>query len=338
MNKIILFIVILCISLLHYGTPVMPDMDLHAIYQRLYYIPIILCAYRSGLRWGLAAAFVSAITYLPHILLQWRSMPMEMFTQYVEILMFFIIGGLVGILSDRQKAQQQQIEANSRKMFQMEQMSLLGQLAAGLAHEIRNPLGSLIGSDEIIAEGLGATHPLMEFVTIMQKEHRRLRDKLNEFLQFARPRPICVLPNKLTELVHETVTQIGRQYPEIEYKESIQWPEIEEEILVDADKLKQILLNLLLNACQAMPAGGKIHVTTFRTKTGASISIEDQGPGISADTLDRIFEPFFTTKENGTGLGLAIVKQLAEEINGTVGVESSESGTTFILRITDEHS
>jgi two-component system sensor histidine kinase HydH len=335
MKKYLLFLSIIVISTLHYITPVMLH-DFHAIFQRLYYLPIILCAYKFGFRWGLAAAIVSAVVYVPHIFLQWASMPMEMFTQYVEIVMFLLIGSLVGILSDIQKKQLKQIQQANLQMYRMDKMSLLGQLAAGLAHEIRNPLGSLIGSDEIIAEALGKNHPKYEFVEILQKEHRRLRDKLNEFLSFAKPSPTCIIPNNLNAIIQATVNLAEKQVVKSGCSLVLKLDDKLQDIPIDADRMKQILLNLLINSCQAMPNGGKITVSTWPDKDFVYVSVNDQGPGIDKQIIDRIFEPFFTTKIDGTGLGLAIVKQLVDEMNGKIDVQSSMQGSQFTIRIPGE--
>jgi signal transduction histidine kinase len=332
LKKTILLISIVLISMLHYLTPVHFH-SFHSVYQRLYYVPIVLCAYWFGLRWGLAASMVSSIAYIPHILLQWAHMPMERFTQYVEIVMFFIIGSLVGLLSDIQRKQAMQIEQSNFQMRRMDRLSLLGQLAAGLAHEIRNPLGSLIGSDEILAESLGKDHPKFEFIEILQTEHRRLRDKLNEFLSFARPAVPSIIVNSVNDVIRETVKLAQKQAQKsgcpIVQKLDTELPEVP----MDADLLKQIVLNLLLNACQAMPGGGTITISSWKEKGSVCIAIGDEGPGIDETVRGKLFEPFVTTKKEGTGLGLAIAKQLIESMNGHIDFESSPNGTRFTVRI-----
>lgn len=281
----------------------------------------------------MTAAIVSAILYLPHIFLHWSHMPGEIFTQNVEIVMFFIIASLVGLLSDIQKRQQKQIGEAHSSMRRMERMSLLGQLAAGLAHEIRNPLGSLIGSVEILAESLGKDHPKFEFIEILQKEHRRLRDKLNEFLTFAKPASPCILPNSINDIVQATVQLVEKQAAKSGCTIILDPGTSLDDVPVDADQLKQILLNLLLNACQEMSEGGTITVTTKSGRESFCISVSDQGKGIDTNNIDKIFEPFYTTKKDGTGLGLAIVKQLVESMNGTITVQSGSSGSQFTIRI-----
>lgn len=332
MKKNIIFISILVISALHYFTPVTYP-QLHAVYQRLYYVPIIFSASWFGFKLGLFAAVLSSTAYIPHIVLHWAHLPLEMFTQYVEIVMFLIIGSLVGLFSDNQRKQQKQIENAHIQIRRMDRMSLLGQLAAGLAHEIRNPLGSLIGSDEILAESLGKEHPKYEFIEILQKEHRRLRDKLNHFLTFARPTPACIILNNINDVVRATIQLFEKQAAKSGCTISFEPNNSLQEIPLDADQMKQALLNLLLNACQEMSEGGNIAVSTWPDYPWICISVQDQGKGIDPKNIDQIFEPFFTTKPDGTGLGLAIVKQLAETMNGSVGVHSNETGSKFTIRI-----
>lgn len=318
--------------MLHYFTPVEYH-NFHSIHQRLYYVPIILYAYWFGLKWGLIAFALSAAGYLPHIFLQWAHMPMERFTQYVEIVMFLIIGSLVGVLSDIQRKQARQIEESNEQIRRMDRLSLLGQLAAGLAHEIRNPLGSLIGSDEILAESLGKNHPKYEFIEILQTEHRRLRDKLNEFLSFARPASPSILPNNINDVIRETTKLALKHAQKSGCLIDFQLDTNINDVPMDADQIKQVLLNLLLNSCQAMPQGGKINISSWKKGEWVGISVEDDGPIINESIRDKLFNPFFTTKKEGTGLGLAIAKQLMESMRGQIDFQVLSNGNCFNIRI-----
>ncbi|MBD3419262.1 MAG: sensor histidine kinase [Chitinivibrionales bacterium] len=328
-------LMIIGISLFHYFTPVRLHY-LHAIFQRLYYIPIILSAYWFGFKWGLVTAVSTGIAYAPHIFLHWSMVPASMIGKYIEIGMFALIASLVGILADVQKLQQEKIHTAQEQIRRMDRLSLLGQLAAGLAHEIRNPLGSLIGSGEILADSLGKDHPKYEFVEIMHKEHHRLRDKLNEFLKFARPSAPQIIANQLNDVVRSTLSLAQRQA--VKAGCDIQ-PDLDETLPplpLDAVHMQQILLNLVINGCQSMPQGGKLIVRTRKAGDSAELTVIDHGPGIPEDRQDRIFEPFYTTKDEGTGLGLAIVKQLVDGMNGSITFTSSENGTSFTIRIGNE--
>ncbi len=335
MKKISLIAGILIISLLHYLSPIYYH-QAHAVYQRLYYVPIILASYWFGLRTGLLFALLCGMSYAPHIFFQWSPHPQETFTQYVEIAMFFVIASLVGILSDIHRMQYRQIESAKEQIRRMDRLSLLGQLAAGLAHEIRNPLGSLIGSAEILKDSLEPDHPKHEFVEIMRKELNRLRDKLNEFLRFARPAPPQIVPNNINDVVWAAVKLVEKEASKSSITIATQFDDSSAITPMDAEQLKQVVLNLLLNAIHAMPEGGKITISTWKNSNAFGFSVEDEGTGIPDDQKERIFEPFFTTKKDGTGLGLAIVKQLIEAMKGTIDVTSSAKGSRFEVSIPHE--
>jgi len=334
MKKFFLFTAILLIALLHYFTPIHVH-QMHALYQRLYYIPIIIAAWLYGLRGGIFFTVFAAVSYLPHIIIQWSAHPGEKFTQYVEIAMFFVISSLVGILSDTQRRQYRQIQEANLTINRMDRLSLLGQLAAGLAHEIRNPLGSLIGSTEILEESLGSDHPKIEFVAIMHKELNRLRDKLNEFLRFARPAPPQQIDNNINDVVNAAVELVRQEAAKSACLISVAGDETMPLIPMDAEQIKQGLINLLLNAIQAMPSGGTVTVTTRYDTKGISFSVEDEGGGIPAENREKVFEPFFSTKKEGTGLGLPIVKQLVEAMDGTITLTATPAGSRFEIRIPD---
>lgn len=317
---------------MHYLSPIHLH-SVHAIYQRLYYIPVILGAYWFGLRFGLVSALLCALGYVPHIFFQWAAMPHEMFTQYVEIVMFFAVGSMVGIMSDFQRAQQKRILDANEQIRRMDRLSLLGQLSAGLAHEIRNPLGSLMGSVEILDKEIPVTSPKREFLEIIQTELRRLSGKLDEFLKFARPAPPHPVPNNLNDIVKESVRLVEKHVAQGGVALDLHLAPAMPLAAVDSDHLKQVLLNLLLNAVQASSPQGRIAVSTWGDEKTVGLSVEDNGPGIPGASLARIWEPFFTTKPQGTGLGLSIVKQLVEAMNGSIRVVPLVKGVRFEVRI-----
>lgn len=331
-RRILLVGSIVAVSLLHYLSPIHLH-SAHAIFQRLYYIPVILGAYWFGLRFGLVIALLSAAGYLPHIFFQWSVMPHEMFTQYVEIVMFFVVGSMVGIMSDFHRAQQKRILEANEQIRRMDRLSLLGQLSAGLAHEIRNPLGSLMGSVQILDKEILPTNPKREFVEIIQKELRRLSGKLDEFLKFARPAPPHPVPNSLNDIVKESVQLVEKQAAQGGVVLNLHLAPAMPLAAVDSDHVKQILLNLLLNAVQASPIRGRITISTWANGRMVGLSVEDEGSGIPESSLEKIFDPFYTTKPEGTGLGLSIVKQLVDAMRGSIEVISLPKGVRFDVRI-----
>lgn len=345
---------ILCISLLHYLTPLHLHY-LHDIFQRFYYIPIILAALWFGFRGGLASALVVSIIYTPHILFQWGghvSMEME---KYLEIVLYNIVGSITGLLSQREQERSTELqktaeglEESYRKLQQQsehilaveeqlraaEKLSTLGEMAAVLAHEIRNPLGSIRGTAEILRDDYPSGSPKHEFIEIQIKETERLNNVVEDFLRMARQQPLemkrCSIDDELETIIKLTESQAKgakvRIVPSFADNNSI--------VKGDGEKLRQAFLNIMINAIQATPEGGTVTIESRITSAGCEIIFGDTGTGIDQSALDRIFEPFFTTKKDGTGLGLAITKKIIEGHGGTLAVDSlSGKGTTVTVTL-----
>ncbi len=323
---------IIAVSTLHYLTPVAFH-HFHAIYQRLYYLPILLACYHFGLKTGLAYALFCGLFYLPHIFIQWSDAPHESFVQYLEILLFLVVAGLAGWLFDLRRRRQAEILIQQESLQRAERLSLLGKLAAGLAHEIRNPLNSLIGAADIVKNALGPNHPEAEFGIILETELKRVNRILNRFLDFARPREIEYLPHDLNQVIAATLALATKTLQTatitVETRLNSEIPAIP----MDAEMIKQALLNLILNAQEAMPKGGTILVETEWSNGEALLRVSDEGDGIPPGNREAIFDPFYTTKESGTGLGLAVSRQIAERHQGKLRVIDSPKGACFELRL-----
>ncbi|MFH1761153.1 MAG: ATP-binding protein [bacterium] len=321
----------LAISILHYITPTSLH-HFHAIYQRLYYIPIIFASYLFGVKKGLLYAVFCGLLYTPHIFFQWSFDSHQSFTQYVEISMFLVISALVGFLSDIQQKQKNEIIKQQKELLRADRLSLLGKLAAGLAHELRNPLSSLMGSVEILRKDLEPGYKRIEFVRILDKELKRLNKKLNEFLFFAKSRPLELIPNNINDIINAMLTMLETRITSnnITVKKDLDGriPLVR----MDSEQIKQVLLNLVLNSIEAMPSGGALRLSTHYSENHLSLTIEDNGPGIPPQDKEKIFDPFFTTKSDGTGLGLSIVKQIIERHNGSIKVFIKQ-GLRFEIRI-----
>ena len=338
----IITISILCISLLHYLTPLHLHY-LHDIFQRFYYIPIILSALWFGFRGGLASALLVSILYTPHILFQWGGhVTMEM-EKYLEIVLYNIVGSITGLLSQREQERALQLqktaeglEESYRKLQQQsehilaveeqlrgaERLSTLGEMAAVLAHEIRNPLGSIRGTAEILKDDYPSGTPKHEFIEIQIKETERLNNVVEDFLRMARQQPFemkrCSIDEELETIIR--LTECQAKAARVLVTPSFKGGNIT--VRGDGEKLRQAFLNIMINAIQATPEGGAVRIEAKRTQSGCEIVFSDTGTGLDKQTLDRIFEPFFTTKKDGTGLGLAITKKIIEGHGGTLTVES----------------
>jgi signal transduction histidine kinase len=342
--------VIAVIGIAHHLTPI-ALVNLHNIYQRLYYLPIFAAAYWYGFGGAMAASVLSALSYLPHILIDWRHMrgvhDEYLASQYAEIIMFQVVAFVVGLLAQSEHRLRERQETTSRQLadayrelresFQhlsrADRLSSLGELSAGIAHEIKNPLASIKGSLEILAAEFPAGHPKREFVEIMEKELHQLNGIVTEFLDFARaPRPVRA-PCDIREVIGSLKVLCSKEAARHSVELLVSSPETLPELKLDAPQLQQALLNVVLNGIQAMPGGGRLDIAVTRSGGGVQIEIRDQGPGVPPDQRARIFDPFFTTKARGTGLGLPIAQKLIRAQGGEIGLREDHEGPGAVFRI-----
>ena len=330
---------------LHYLTS--PTLILwHNLFQRLYYLPIIYAAIYFGWRGGLVASTCSALCYIPHILMAWHHMPDYAMNQYAEIIVFFMVGTVTGVLADQGRRHRMELEAASEKLAKAnrdlqdsfeqvkraDRLSAVGQLSASLAHEIRNPLASIDGAANLIESPQTSEEMRRSSLTIIHKEIQRLNRLLTNLLDFARPRKPEFQPaepgrlfdaiiNLTDHSAHQKGITIRKDVP-------LSVPAFE----CDPEQMKQVILNLAINAVQAMAAPGEIVLSARQTNSSVTICVRDQGPGIPDEDIDKIFNPFFTTKDSGTGLGLSVVHQIVNQHGGAVTAERNpDRGMTFSL-------
>jgi two-component system, NtrC family, sensor histidine kinase HydH len=350
---------IIAISLLHYLTPLHLHY-LHDIFQRLYYLPIILAAIWFGLRGGLACSMAVSIVYAPHILFQWGGQLTLELEKYLEIVLYNIVGGVTGLLAQRERersielqktadglehsykklqAQSEQIIAIEENLRRAEKLSTLGEMAAVLAHEIRNPLGSIRGTAEILRDDYRPGDPKYEFIDIQIRETERLNRVVEDFLRMARPLPAEMVQCRVQPELETVVLLVANDARE--RKVSIVLEPTVDDLVVkgNGEKLRQAFLNIVMNSLQATPGEGSLTISTSVCPAGedagmCEIRFSDSGEGIDPDTMARIFEPFYTTKPDGTGLGLAITRKIVEGHGGTLQVKSAVGqGTTVIIKL-----
>jgi signal transduction histidine kinase len=328
---------------------------LHNILQHLYFAPIAVSAIYFGWKGGIGAATLAALCYAPHILmgLNEGTEPRRYIgSEATEILDFFLVGLIAGILADRERKQKeslqrtttqlnaiyQELQQNFERMKRSERLYAIGQLSAGLAHEVRNPLASIGGAAAILRKNPGSEERREEFLEIIEKESLRLNRLLTNFLEFARPRPpqyqLAEVGPILESVIGLAAHAVGRQPIQLSTDTAPDVPAI----TCDPEQIKQVLLNLTINSVQAMPDGGEILLSTRVDGSRVVIDVRDQGPGISAEHLDKIFDPFFTTKDAGTGLGLSVAHQIVSQHGGILNARNnSERGATFSLSLPIRH-
>jgi signal transduction histidine kinase len=214
-----------------------------------------------------------------------------------------------------------------QQLVEKERLAALGELAAVVAHEVRNPLGAVFNATDTLRRLLGKGGQTGMLLDILAEEAERINHIVEDLLDFARPRPIVVSEVPLAQALKEaSASSLTRPGIRVEW---VVAPDLVS-VSVDARQLRQALLNLFHNAVQAMPEGGVVRIDASPVerdgKRLAAIEVADSGPGIEGDLHDRIFQPFFTTKATGTGLGLAVVRRIAEAHGGSVEAHNGERG------------
>ena len=345
--SVLIGVSIVLVTVLHFLTPV-DQIVWHEIYQRLYYIPIIAAALLFGLRGGLAASLFTTVVYIPHIFLHWQHGHFDYsINQYAEVVIFNLVGGIMGTLGDRLKYARIRAERNSEQkrhayeelqqtfgqLLQAEKLASLGELSAGIVHEVRNPLASIKGAVEILEDELKSDSPRREFAALAKTEIDRLDKLVGEFLRFARPATLSIEPNDLNAIVKSVSSllenQAAAQQVTIEKTLETDMPEV----MADREQIKQVILNLAINSLQAMPKSGHIILRTYQSDVGCVFEIEDTGGGIESELLPKIFDPFFTTKDKGIGLGLSVAHKIVSQHNGKLKFRQGDDGSVFELEL-----
>lgn len=325
----------------------------------LYYLLIALDAYYFGSRVALFTSITAGVLYVGADLLSPPSYPHPGHLSSRVSLMVFL-GTTLGLLSDRERLARRRAETlnveleerqaslerayqnlteTQERLLQSERLATVGKLAAEVAHEIRNPLGSISLNLELLEDEIdagAATHPgeTVSLVGAIKLELERLVEITDDYLRLARvPEPKLAYESVGTVL--ESLCDLLRgEMVERQVKIKVQIGPNLPPVLLDRNQLKQALLNILRNAFDAMPSGGLVNISARRADGHVEIAIADQGHGISPEHLQQIFEPFFTTKATGTGLGLAIARDIVQGHGGIIGCSSHTGrGTVMTIRI-----
>jgi signal transduction histidine kinase len=345
----ILLVSVIGIGVLHFTTPA----DLifyHNTYRRLSYFPIVLGGLWFGIRGGVILAIFSSIAFIPHLLLFVGNGLQSYYSELTEIVLYLAAGALVGLIAGRERKLHQRIQLTSARLAQSyddlfkgtqqlieaeeqlksaQKMSVLGEMSATLAHEIKNPLSSIQGTAEILLEDIPEGHPKREFADILLKETARLNTTLENVLNYAANSPAKRDPGQ--SLLSVITQQKGLIAPLLKSNSvDFELDNLEDgaNYMVDGARMSQVFLNILINSIEAMEhtAQPLLRVNFSRNETGCQVDIHDNGPGINEELKKAIFKPFYTTKESGTGLGLLISRKIVESHGGTINISDSHLG------------
>lgn len=335
------------------------EISINSIYYPIFYLPIITAAIYFGpvgtLLWTAVASLFYCSLLIP--VLPVYELDEEGATILaIRILFFFLAAILVNrfvvenrrqmkryqALSETLEETNRQLQRAEAEARRSERLAALGQMSAGLAHEIRNPLGVIKGSAEMLAQKLQGSQPVAsELAGYISSEVNRLNVLVARFLDFARPARLELRPQRISEIVDRALESARSQFPDAGVRVERQYASDLPEIHADGELCEHVFVNLILNAYQAMkgqiqnPQGDlrvAIAPESSNGRAGVAVVIQDSGPGVPVELREQIFNPFVTSKKEGVGLGLAIVAKILDDHHGWIRLEK-DSGAGACFRV-----
>lgn len=240
----------------------------------------------------------------------------------------------VGMMMLRDVTERKEMELQLRKS---DTLNVVGELAAGIAHEIRNPMTALKGFIQLLQGSIDGDYSM--YFNVIMSELKRIESIITEFLVLAKPQAVQYKQNDICKIMQDTIDLISAQAMMHNVQIIADFERALPPVYCEPNQLKQVFINILKNAIEVMPKGGDITVRIARAGCHVRISITDQGCGIPKDKIKKLGEPFYTTKERGTGLGLMVSYKIIEEHQGKIDVESEVGvGTTFHITLPIERT
>jgi two-component system, NtrC family, sensor histidine kinase HydH len=342
-RRVALVLIVAAIATIQHFTP-LERTHWHYIFPHVYYLPIVFAALYDGWRGGLGIALLSSAAFFQQFLLSDDLFTERLINRYMELVSFCTLAVLTGVYTDRERRQKKNyqelatklsdvyetLQTNFEGMKRTERLSAIGHLSAGLAHEVRNPLASISGAASLLRRHMPHDEKLERCVHIIDTECQRLNGLLTNFLNFARPRSPSFQPTNVRTLLSD-VLQLGEHAvakKQIVFKEQIE--DGLADVECDPDQLRQVLLNLIINAIEASPDSGTVLLAASSEYGKITIRVVDEGSGVAPEDVEKLFDPFFTTKESGTGLGLSVAHQIVNQMGGQLTARrNADRGMTF---------
>jgi len=312
---------VIVVTLMHYLTT--PNAGIrHVFFRELYFLPIIFAGFWFGLRGGLSTAFIISIFYAPLIFSGREEFSTHDFGNAMEILLFILVGGLLGWLRDRQVLQQSRLR-------EAENLAAMGRATAMIAHDLKTPLITIAGLARRLSGKFPPASSEGEKVMVIRQQAERLEKLVMEMLFFAKPMKLSLEPSDLYHLLAEAKKAVQEIMKNSEV--NIDLPtETPCTCHFDHEKMMLVIVNLFSNAIEASAGDENITVLMQDDSDKISIEISDRGTGIPENIKENIFEPFVTGKPKGTGLGLPICKKIVEAHSGHLEYSNNaDGGTTF---------
>ncbi|NOY05265.1 MAG: HAMP domain-containing protein [Chlorobi bacterium] len=234
------------------------------------------------------------------------------------------------LISQLNKTNSKLINLTQQQLEKADRIATVGEMAASLAHEIKNPIAGVLGALQVFDAEAEENDPQREIISEMMAQMERVNTTVNDLLSYARPSSPSFEKVDLREIIERTLFLLSKQSTGKNVRAALTCMEETTEITADKKQMQQLLWNIMLNAVQAMKGEGTLHVTVSGDRENVKIEIQDSGGGIVPEALERLFEPFFTTKHKGTGLGLAISKRIVEQHKGSITFESEPGKGTKV--------
>ena len=331
------------------------EVPINSGYYPIYYLPIVTAAIYFGPLGTLFWTAIASLAYCSYLIpAHWEYEITGLDYLAIRVLFFFLSAMLVNrfvvenrlqvvryqALSETLKETNRQLQRAEADRRRSERLAALGQLSAGLAHEIRNPLNVIKGSAEMLAEKLKNSEPLAgELAGYISSEVNRLNALVARFLDFARPSHLDLRPQKMDEIVERALESVQALTPNAKVRVERLYAQDLPHISADAQLCERIFVNLIQNAYQAMDSAADekenvlrllIGPETSNGRSGIGVTVADSGPGVPPELREQIFNPFVTSKTNGVGLGLALVAKFVDDHRGSIQLENnSEPGARF---------
>lgn len=341
---LLVWLPIAVITVLHYGTEAQ-HMWIHDVLRRLYYLPIIFAAFMGGLRGGLIAAGVVSLSYLPHAFLPLGHRdPADSLQKALEVVLYNLVAVVAGYLADSEWKRRAELEAAleeqrrlQRQLVRAGRLGALGEVVAGIAHEIKNPLHSLRGTAEIVDPLIPADAEERRLWEIHVSELARLERVAERFLSFASPHPLEMGPLDLRDVARRLIEliRVDARQKDIRIDQAI--PDAPVMVAGDRDQLAQVALNIALNGMRAIgDHAGTLRISVVREhehdgRKMHALCIENDGPPIAEEELEHLFDPFHGSDDEGSGLGLSISERIVEQHDGTIHAENGGLGVSFMV-------
>jgi signal transduction histidine kinase len=333
------------------------DFGINSSYYPIYLLPVVSAAIYFGTWAALAWTTLASLSYLSLLIPALQEVdvtPEGKGILAIRVLFFYIAAILVNRFAVENRKHVQRLEDLSGKLEvtnrqllraeadarRAERLAALGQLSAGLAHEIRNPLGVIKGSADMLSRKVAQSEPIVgELAGYISSEVNRLNALVVRFLDFARPSKLELRPEQISEIVDRAVTASTASLPDSGVKIERQYAANLPPVSVDAQLCEQVFINLITNAIQSMQGQDAalektLHLSILEEvsngESGVGMIVEDTGPGVPPELREQIFNPFFTSKKEGVGLGLSIVAKIVDDHRGTLRLENnSPRGARF---------